>query len=110
MVMALLNYFKRVDSKEKGGTLLDPAGPLSNAMPLTSMEEANKEVTVAFEERKDIKCSPYLIVSLEQKARIGKYPADHGTTNAMIHFAKDFPNLCESTVRGVEECLLERSG
>ena len=107
MVMALLKYFKQVDSKEEGGTLPDPAGPLSKTVPSTSIEEANKEVTVALAERKDKRRLPYLIFSLEQKARIGKYAADQETTNAMRHFSKDFPNLRESTVRGWKSVYLK---
>jgi len=105
--MALLKYFKRVNSKEEGGTLPDPAGPLSKTVPSTSIEEANKEETVALAERKDKKRLPYLIVYLEQKARISKYAADQETTNAMRHFSKDFPNLRESTVRGWKSVYLK---
>ena len=45
MVIALLKYFKWVDSKEEGGTLLDPAGSLNKTVPSMSIEEANKEKT-----------------------------------------------------------------
>ena len=51
-----------------------------------------------------------MIVSLEQKAVVGKYAADHGTTKAMRHFAKDMPNLKETTVRGWKAAYLKKSG
>ena len=94
--MALFNYFKRTEHVKLAGssTLPDPAGPLSKVVPSSSIEEANKKVaTVQDAERTGKKCSPYMIVSLEQKAVVGKYTADHGTTKAMHHFAKDMPNL-----------------
>jgi len=69
-------------------------------VPSTSIVEANKEVIALITESRDKKRGLHLIVSLEQKARIGKYAADHGTTNAIRHFTMDFPNLHESTVRG----------
>jgi len=73
--------------------LPDPSGPLSKIVPSTSIEEANKEFAVQNAESREKKHSPYMIVSLEQKAVVGKYAADHGATNAIRHFAKDLPNL-----------------
>ena len=60
--------------------------------------------------KKRHKAFALLIISLEQKARIGKYAADHRTTNAMRHFTKDFPNLHESTVRGWKSVYLKEVG
>ena len=89
-----MKYFKRTESSTKsenstGSTLPDASGPLSKIVPSTSIEEANKEVTALITESRDKKHGPYLIVSLEQKARISKYAADHGTTNAIHHFTMD---------------------
>ena len=83
-------------------TSSDRSGPLmSEIVPSSLIEEANKEVAVIQNaERRRKKRSPYLIVSLEQKAVVGKCVADHGTTKAMCHFAKDILNLKESIVRG----------
>ena len=105
--MALLKYFKRTENSI-GSAFPDPSGPLSETVPSTSIEEANKEVATLIAERRDSeKRGPYLILSLEQKARVGKYAADHGTTNAIHYFAKDFPNLHESTVRGWKAAYLK---
>ena len=43
-----------------------------------------------------------MIVTPEQKARVAKYAAENGTINAIpLHrFAKDIPDLKESTARG----------
>ena len=110
--MALLKYFKRTESStestnSKGSTFPDPSSPLSKIVPSTSIEESNKEVTALIVESRDKKHGPYVIVSLEHKARVGKYAADHGTTDAIRHFAKDFPNLHESTVRGWKTAYLK---
>ena len=40
--MSLLKYFSLVKTKDG---LLDPTGPLSEVVPSTSIEEANKEVS-----------------------------------------------------------------
>ena len=41
-----------------------------------------------------------MVATLEQKAKVAKYAAENGTTKAIRHFAKDMPELKESTVRG----------
>ena len=82
---------------------------LSEVVPSSSIEEVNKEVVAKNAESREKKRSPYMIVSLEQKAVVGKYAADHGTTYAIRHFVKDLPNLKESTVKRMEGCLLKRS-
>jgi len=41
-IMSLLKYFSRVKTKDG---LPDPTGPLSEMVPSTSIEEANKEVS-----------------------------------------------------------------
>ena len=91
--MALFKYFKREKS------LPDPQGPLSEKVPPTSIEEANKEVKA-----KSDKCGNeralYMVATPERKAKVGKYAAENGTTNAIHHFSKELPSLKESTVRG----------
>ena len=90
-------------------TLSDPSSPLSKMVPSSLIEEANKEVAVIQNaERRRKKHSPFMIVSLEQKAVVRKYAADHGTTKAMCHFAKDMLKLKESTVRGWKTAYLRQ--
>ena len=101
----LLKYFKVSRVKTEGNSsssLPDPSGPLSEKMPATSIEEANKEVN-AHSSRQSTggkRHAQYVIVTPEQKARVAKYAAENGTTNAIRRFAKDIPDLKESTVRG----------
>ena len=39
------------------------------------------------------KCQPYLKLTDEQQATIGRYAAEHGTVNAICHFKGDFLRL-----------------
>ena len=97
VMSTLLKYFNR--TKTEGSSLPDPSGPLSKKVPATSIEEANKEVDACSSRSSNggKRRAPYVIVTPEQKARVGKYA---GTTNAIRRFSKDMPNLKESTVRG----------
>ena len=98
--MSLLKYFSRVKTKDG---LPDPCGPLNEAVPSSSIEEANKEVSAQLASVDDSgkkRRATYMIATLEQKAKVGKYAAENGTTKAIRHFAKDIPCLKESTVRG----------
>lgn len=98
--MSLLKYFNRVKTKDG---LPDPYGPLNEAVPSSSIEEANKEVSAQFalvDDSGKKRCATYMIATLEQKAKVGKYAAENGTTKAIRHFTKDMPCLKESTVRG----------
>jgi len=65
----------------RSSNLLDPSGPLSKIVPLSSIEEANKEVAAQNAKSRGKKL-------LEQKEVVGKYAADHGTTNAIRHLPK----------------------
>ena len=69
--MALFKYFKR----EKN--LPDPQGPLSEAVPSTSIEEANKEVKAELTEKCGKARAPYMVATSEQKAKVGKYAAEN---------------------------------
>ena len=92
--MASFNYFRQTEVISVGSSSLpDPSGPLSKIVPSTSIEEANKEVAAQNANSREKKHSPYMIVSLDQKAIVGKYAANHGTTRTICHFAKDMPNL-----------------
>ena len=82
--MDLFNYFKQ---EGKCHCLPDPHGPLNKQVPLSSIEEANKEVYSSYKKSsKENKCSPYNFATPEQKAKVGKYAAVNGTTNAVCHF------------------------
>ena len=56
--MDLFQYFTREGNHDY---LPDPHGPLNKQVPLSSIEEANEEVTNSCykETSKDNKCSPY---------------------------------------------------
>ena len=98
--MSLLKFFSRVKTKDG---FPDPSGPLSEAVPSSSIEEANKEVSAQLalvDDSGKKRRAAYMIATLEQKAKVGKYAAENGTTKALRHFAKDMPNLKDSTVRG----------
>ena len=47
-----------------------------------------------------------MVATLEQKAKVAKYAAENGTSKAIRHLAKDMPELKESTVKRMENCLL----
>jgi len=68
---------------------------LSESMPSSSTEEENKEVSAWVE--RNIAMHIIMIATLEQKAKVGKYAAENGTINAIRHFAKEMPNLKDST-------------
>ena len=96
--MSLLNYFKQ---ETPHNSLPDPHGPLNKQLPSSSIEETNKEVDICYKTAStEKKHSPYSFAAPDQKAKIGKYAAENGTTNAIRHFSKEFPNLKESTIRG----------
>ena len=97
--MALFRYFKREKS------LPDPQGPLSGKVPSTSIEEANKEVK-AVSDKCGKERAPYMVATPEQKAKVGKYAAENGTTNAICHFSKELPSLKKKYCARVEESLL----
>ena len=98
--MGNVKYFNR--TKTEGSSLPDPSGPLSKKVPATSIEEANKGVDACSSRNSNggKRRAPYVIVTPEQKARVGKYAAENGTTNAIRRFSNNMPNLKESTVRG----------
>ena len=89
--MDLLKYCKR---EGKHDYLQDSHGPLNRQVPLRSIKEANKEADSCYKETsQEKKCSPYNFATPEQKAKVWKYAAVNGTTNAIHYFSKEFPNL-----------------
>ena len=101
--MALLSYFKFKDKKARekvsGMPLPDSQGQLSKEINSATIKELNKEVESLVNSRAMGKRLPYLKVTAEQKATLGKYAAEHGIINAIRHFSPDFPEG-ESMVRG----------
>ena len=75
--MALFKYFKRERN------LPDPQGPLSEAVPSTSIEEANKEVKAELTEKCGKARAPYMVATSEQKAKVGKYTAENAGENRL---------------------------
>jgi len=106
----LLKYFFKPCRKNKSEILLpDPTGPLSIKVDSAAIEEANPEVTATSASASaGSKCAPYLKLTPEQKAIIGKYAAGHGIVNAIRQFQGDFPkdSLKESTFRGWKKAYL----
>ena len=82
--MMLYTYFK----KKTGNPLLpDVKGQLSTVVPSSYISEANKEVSEAT--KKLEKRGPYMKLTPEKKADIGKYAAENGIVSAVRRFSKD---------------------
>ena len=80
----LLKYFKPCTSEI---LLPDSNSPLSDKVDNTAIEEANTEVTAALASASaGSKRVPYLKLTPEQKAIIGKYAMEHGIVNAIRRF------------------------
>ena len=96
----LLRYFKPCRKDSCQISLPNPTGPLSEKVDSATIEEANKEATAVIVGTGG-KRQPYLKLTDEQQATIGRYAAEHGTVNAICHFKGDFPkdSLKESTIR-----------
>ena len=101
--MALLKYFKRVDSKkpEKVEAVLPKVDrPLATLMPMSSIEAVNKVVRAKMmenasgiepheEEDSDKKLQGnYQFFSPKEKAEFGKRVAELGITSTIRYFAK----------------------
>ena len=99
--MALYKHFKPCRKATFNMPLPDLEGPLLEEMDTETIKELNKEVVAVVNSGTMGKRSPYLKVTTEQKATIGKYAAEHGIINAIRHFVVEFPKgvLKESTVR-----------
>ena len=91
--MALCRYFKR-HSDDK---LPDPRGLLSIKIPSTSIASANVEVKRVVSQE-PVSRGPYTKFTAEQRAVIGKRAAEHGVAATIRFYAKEFPNLKESSV------------
>ena len=100
--MALLRYIQ-VTQHRRPGSLPDPSGPLSALLPSSAIEEANAAVnSVRQEESVKSKRGPYLKLSDEVRAKIGKYSSENGDSVAVRHFTQVLGKLKNrSTVRGL---------
>ena len=88
--MVLYRYFKRHSDNK----LPDPRGPLSIKIPSTSIASANVEVRDVVGQESASR-GPYVKITAEQRAVIGKRAAEHGIA-AAIRFYTKFDNLKES--------------
>ena len=89
--MALFRYLRPVDS------VLDPHGPLLNAVPRGVIEEVNQELKKA--ETQPRKRGRYLFFTAE-KAKVARYGSSHGVLAAVKRFSREFEkDLKENTVR-----------
>lgn len=93
--MALYRYFKQ-HSNDK---LPHPQGPLSIEIPSTAIVSANEEVRRVVSKEPAKKRGPYSKFSAEQRAAIGKRAAEYGIVAAIRYYAKQYPDLKESSVR-----------
>jgi len=77
--MALFRYLRPVDS------VLDPHGPLLNAVPRGVIEEVNQELKKA--ETQPRKRGRYLFFTAEEKAKVARYGSSHGVLAAVKRFS-----------------------
>ena len=109
--MSLYNYFK------PASVLPPPDGPLSKIVPSSSIQAANEAVQAILPDgtaaagpkpsknsKKRGTCMKY---SPKEKARIGNYAVQHGTSAALRHYNKDFPNLKWTTVNDWKEAIIK---
>ena len=97
--LPLFKYFKSSSSKKV--VLPCPNGPLSHEVPSTVISAANKEVEEVMATCTDSvtkKRGAYLKFTPKQKATIGNYALLNGTSAALCHFIKEFPDLKYTTV------------
>ena len=71
--------------------LPDPQGPLCKTVPSASIEESNEQVKVELKEKCGKARAPYMVATPEQKAKVSKYAAENGTTNAIRIFPENCP-------------------
>ena len=100
--MALLKFFKLKDR------LPDNIG--TSVISRKEVEAANKEVTNALQSAAENgRRGKYNSYTPEQRAKIGKYAAENGPTNAAKHFTSRWGiNINESTARRLKSEYLEK--
>uniref|UniRef100_A0A1X7UUQ0 DDE-1 domain-containing protein n=1 Tax=Amphimedon queenslandica TaxID=400682 RepID=A0A1X7UUQ0_AMPQE len=112
--MALYRFFKPVVKpieEQVKPTLPSPDGDLSLIVPSSSIEAANKKVAEVIEANAcstTSKRATYIKYSASDRATIGNYAVQHGTSAAVKHFNKDFPNLNWSTVNDWKKSVVSQ--
>ena len=93
--MSILNYFKIKTKANHPAELPDPNGPLSAAVPSSTIAAVNKRVSSTMEKSAstDKSRGPYLHLTDEQKYCVGKRASEFGVTNTMRYYLKSFPDL-----------------
>jgi tellurite resistance protein len=107
--MSLYNYFK------PASVLPTPDGPLSKIVPSSSIRAANEAVqailpagTATKPSKNSKKRGTYQKYSPKEKARIGNYAVQHGTSAALRHYSKDFPDLKWTTVNDWRQAIIQK--
>ena len=117
--MLILKYFKPVCKKEKGFTLPDPSGPLSEGVPSSSIEAANNKVSELianplesaswskseiYPSQLKTKRQQYLILTPAKRYEIGKRAAENDIAASIRYYAQKYPELPlnKTTVRRVK--------
>ena len=85
----------------KGKELTNPSGPLSKAIPSSSIVRCNTEVTMVPKQAKwSVTPNCYMKLTPTQKYKIGKKGAEMGVTAVIHYYKQNFPDvLMEPTVR-----------
>ena len=99
-----MNYFP------KAGPLPSPSGALSARVPSLAIAAANREVQalIAEKENRSKKRGPYTVFTARERAKIGKYAAEHGVAAARRwYLAQEGIKLNESTIRGFKRRYLQ---
>ena len=92
--MALLKYFKPVNSKTLDNTLPDLDSSLNEVVPLTAIAKPNETVSKVLQQSSSSgERWPYLKLTPAQRYQIGKRVAEHGTTASIGYFKTKFPDL-----------------
>ena len=92
--MSLFKYFKPLMKS----SLPSPIGKLSGTIPSSSIAAANLEVSKVLPAVSAlVTWGNYAKLTPKQKAVIGNYAMLHGTSAALNHFKKEFPELKWST-------------
>jgi hypothetical protein len=87
--------------------LPSPSGVLSLLIPSSNTESANKQVEKELIRIVQSKRGPYAVFSPKVKARIANYAVMHGTTSALKHFVKEFPDLKRTTINDWKVAVIE---
>ena len=107
--MALLKYFKPVNSKTHDNALPDPDSSLNEVIPSMAIAKANEMVSKVLQQTSSSgERKPYLKLTPAQRYQIGKRAAEHRITASIRYFKTKFPDLelKETTVRRLKRLYL----